>query len=65
MQNIFYPLEQLYKFLYLSVYDITGNYGIALILLSLLFILFSFRLIKKRSRYKTRNGKYNLLLHRK
>ena len=31
MQNIFYPLEQLYKFLYLSVYDITGDYGIALI----------------------------------
>lgn len=44
MQNIFYPLEQLYKFLYLSVYDITGNYGIALILLSLFIyiILFPF-----------------------
>ena len=44
MQSIFYPLEQLYKFLYLSVYDITGDYGIALILLSLFIyiILFPF-----------------------
>lgn len=44
MQNIFYPLEQLYKFLYLSVYDITGDYGISLILLSLFIyiILFPF-----------------------
>ena len=44
MQNIFSPLEQLYKFLYLSVYDITGDYGIALILLSLFIyiILFPF-----------------------
>lgn len=44
MQSIFYPLEQLYKFLYLSVYDITGDYGISLILLSLFIyiILFPF-----------------------
>lgn len=44
MQSIFSPLEQLYKFLYLSVYDITGDYGIALILLSLFIyiILFPF-----------------------
>lgn len=44
MQNLFYPLEQIYKFLYLATYDITGNYGIALILLSLFIyiVLFPF-----------------------
>ena len=44
MQDVFYPLEQIYKFLYLATYDITGNYGIALILLSLFIyiVLFPF-----------------------
>ena len=44
MQNLFYPLEQLYKYLYLATYDIIGNYGIALILLSLFIyiVLFPF-----------------------
>ena len=44
IEDIFNLLEQVYKFLYLATYDITGNYGIALILLSLFIyiILFPF-----------------------
>ena len=47
MQNLFYPLEQIYKFLYLEAYNITGNYGIALILLSLLIYIILFPLNQK------------------
>ena len=47
MQNIFYPLEQIYKFLYLSAYGITGNYGVALILLSFFIYIILFPLNQK------------------
>lgn len=50
MLEIFYPLEQLYKFLYLAICDITGNYGISLIILSLLIYIILFPFNRKAQR---------------
>ena len=49
MQNIFDPLIKVYKTLYLFAYDITGNFGLALVLLSFFTFVVLYPFNKKSS----------------
>lgn len=62
MQNLFSPLEKIYKALYLFAYDITGNYGLALILLSFFTFIVLYPFNKKAQQIQNKEHKVQAIL---
>ena len=62
MQNIFDPLIKIYKALYLFAYDITGNYGLALILLSFFTFVVLYPFNKKAQEIQNKEHKIQFVL---
>lgn len=62
MQNLFSPLIKIYKALYLFAYDITGNYGLALILLSLFTFIVLYPFNKKAQQIQIKEHKIQSVL---
>lgn len=62
MQSLFSPLEKIYKALYLLAYDITGNYGIALILLSFFTFVVLYPFNKKAQQIQNKEHKIQAIL---
>ena len=54
MHNLFSPFIKIYKALYLFAYDITGNYGFALILLSLFTFVVLYPFNKKAQQIQSK-----------
>ena len=62
MQNLFSPLIEIYKALYLFAYNITGNYGLALILLSLFTFVVLYPFNKKAQQIQNKEHKIQAVL---
>ena len=62
MQSIFSPLIKIYKALYLLAYDITGNYGISLILLSFFTFVVLYPFNKKAQQVQNKEHKIQAVL---
>ena len=62
MQAIFSPLIKIYKVLYLFAYDITGNYGFALVLLSLFTFVVLYPFNKKAQQIQNKEHKIQAVL---
>ena len=62
MQSIFSPLIKIYKALYLLAYDITGNYGISLILLSFFTFVVLYPFNKKAQQIQNKEHKIQAVL---
>ena len=62
MQSIFEPLIKIYKALYLFAYDMTGNYGIALVLLSLFTFVVLYPFNKKAQLIQNKEHKIQAIL---
>jgi len=62
MQNLFSPLEKIYKALYLFAYDLTGNYGLALILLSFFTFIVLYPFNKKAQQIQNKEHKVQAIL---
>ena len=57
MYNLFSPLIGIYKALYLFAYDFTGNYGLALVLLSLFTFVVLYPFNKKAQQIQNKEHK--------
>lgn len=62
MQNIFDPLIKVYKTLYLFAYDITGNFGLALVLLSFFTFVVLYPFNKKAQEIQNKEHKIQSVL---
>ena len=62
MLNLLSPLIKIYKALYLFAYDITGNYGYALILLSLITFIVLYPFNKKAQQLQNKEHKIQSVL---
>ena len=62
MSNLFSPLIKIYKALYLFAYDITGNYGLALVLLSLFTFVVLYPFNKKAQQIQNKEHKIQAVL---
>lgn len=62
MQSLFSPLIKIYKALYLLAYDITGNYGLALILLSFFTFVVLYPFNKKAQQIQNKEHKIQAIL---
>ena len=62
MQNLIDPLIRIYKALYLFAYDITGDYGLALILLSFFTFVVLYPFNKKAQEIQNREHKIQSIL---
>ena len=62
MYSLFEPLIKIYKLLYLFAYDITGNYGIALVLLSLFTFIVLYPFNKKAQIIQKKEHKIQAVL---
>ena len=62
MQNIFDPLIKVYKALYLFAYDITGNFGLALVLLSFFTFVVLYPFNKKAQEIQNKEHKIQSIL---
>ena len=62
MQNLFSPLIKIYKALYLFAYNITGNYGISLILLSLFTFIVLYPFTKKAQQIQNKEHRIQSVL---
>lgn len=62
MQYLFSPLIKIYKALYLFAYDITGNYGFALVLLSLFTFVVLYPFNKKAQQIQKKEHKIQAVL---
>ena len=62
MQNLFDPLIKIYKALYLFAYDITGNYGISLVLLSLFTFIVLYPFTKKAQHIQNKEHRIQSVL---
>ena len=62
MQNIFDPLIKVYKTLYLFAYDITGNFGLALVLLSFFTFVVLYPFNKKAQQIQNKEHKIQTVL---
>ena len=62
MYNLFSPLIKIYKALYLFAYDMTGNYGVALVLLSLFTFAVLYPFNKKAQQIQNKEHKIQAIL---
>ena len=62
MNNLFSPLITIYKALYLFAYDITGNYGISLVLLSLFTFIVLYPFTKKAQHIQNKEHRIQSVL---
>ena len=62
MYNLFSPLIKIYKTLYLFAYDIAGNYGLALILLSFFTFVVLYPFNKKAQGIQSKEHKIQVVL---
>lgn len=62
MYNLFSPLIKIYKALYLFAYDMTGNYGVALVLLSLFTFAVLYPFNKKAQQIQNTEHKIQAIL---
>lgn len=62
MQSLFAPLIKIYKALYLFAYDMTENYGVALVLLSLLTFVVLYPFNKKAQQIQNKEHKMQAIL---
>lgn len=62
MFNLFDPFINIYKALYLLAFDITGNYGLALIVLSLFTFIFLYPFNKKAQQIQKKEYKIQTVL---
>ena len=62
MHNLFNPLIKIYKALFLFAYDITGNYGLALILLSFFTFVVLYPFNKKAQHIQSKEHKIQAML---
>ena len=62
MQSLFSPLIKIYKAFYLLAYDITGNYGISLILLSFFTFVVLYPFNKKAQQIQNKEHKIQAVL---
>ena len=62
MYNLFSPLIGIYKALYLFAYDFTGNYGLALVLLSLFTFVVLYPFNKKAQQIQNKEHKIQAVL---
>ena len=62
MQSLFEPLIKIYKALYLFAYDMTGNYGISLVLLSLFTFVVLYPFNKKAQQMQNKEHKIQAIL---
>lgn len=62
MRNLFEPLINIYKLLYLFAYDLMGNYGLALVLLSFFTFIILYPLNKKAQQLQNKEHKIQAVL---
>lgn len=62
MYNLFIPLIKIYKALYLFAFDITGNYGVALVLLSFFTFVVLYPFNKKAQQIQNKEHKIQSIL---
>ncbi len=62
MYSLFEPLIKIYKLLYLFAYDMTGNYGVALVLLSLFTFVVLYPFNKKAQQLQNKEHKIQAVL---
>ena len=62
MHSLFEPLIKIYKLLYLFAYDMTGNYGVALILLSFFTFIVLYPFNKKAQQLQNKEHKIQAVL---
>lgn len=62
MQSLFEPLIKIYKALYLFAYDMTGNYGVALVVLSFFTFIVLYPFNKKAQKLQNKEHKIQAVL---
>jgi membrane protein insertase Oxa1/YidC/SpoIIIJ len=62
MQNLFSPLIKVYEILYLFAYDVTGNFGLSLIMLSFLTFIVLYPFNKKAQQIQNKEHKIQTVL---